>query len=77
MSCTKLATLTISHLSMRSLNRSASDLINTDINREMMYDTVEFAVTLSRKVPLLNDDYKTIYDRIMLVVSAGQVNILF
>ena len=40
--CIVIVNLPIGHFGMSSPNRSASDLINTDINREMKYDTVEF-----------------------------------
>ena len=40
--CIVIANLPISHFGMISPDRNESDLINTDINREMNYDTVEF-----------------------------------
>ncbi|XP_054091724.1 uncharacterized protein LOC128923490 [Zeugodacus cucurbitae] len=70
--CIAIANFPISHFGMSSPNRSASDLLNTDINRELQYDTVEMAGIVSRNVPLLNDEQKIINDRIMLAVSAGQ-----
>ncbi|XP_044575115.1 uncharacterized protein LOC123258925 [Cotesia glomerata] len=75
--CIAIANLPISHFGMSSPNRSASDLLNTDMNRELQYDTVEMASIVSRNVPLLNDEQKIIYDRIMLAVSAGQGGFFF
>ncbi|GBL77010.1 hypothetical protein AVEN_175346-1 [Araneus ventricosus] len=75
--CIAIANLPISHFGMSSPNRSASDLLNTDMNRELQYNTVEMAGIVSRNVPLLNDEQKIIYDRIMLAVSAGQGGFFF
>ncbi|XP_074108457.1 uncharacterized protein LOC141533462 [Cotesia typhae] len=75
--CIAIANLPISHFGMSSPNRSASDLLNTDMNRELQYDTVQMASIVSRNVPLLNDEQKIIYDRIMLAVSAGQGGFFF
>ncbi|XP_057340808.1 uncharacterized protein LOC130677904 isoform X2 [Microplitis mediator] len=75
--CIAIANLPISHFGMSSPNRSASDLLNTDMNRELQYDTVQMANIVSRNVPLLNDKQKIIYDRIMLAVSAGQGRFFF
>ncbi|XP_073990924.1 uncharacterized protein [Rhodnius prolixus] len=75
--CIAIANLPISHFGMGSPNRSASDLLNTDMNRELQYDTVQMASIVSRNVPLLNDEQKIIYDRIMLGVSAGQGGFFF
>ena len=65
--CITIANLPLRHFGMNSQNRSASDLINTDINRELQYDTVDASV--SRNV-INYKQQKTIYDRIMLVVLA-------
>ena len=62
---------------MHSPNRNASDLINTELNRELQYNTVEMAAIVARNVPLMNDEQRTIYDRIMFVVSAGQGGFFF
>ncbi|GBM86776.1 hypothetical protein AVEN_203254-1 [Araneus ventricosus] len=75
--CIAIANLPISHFGMSSPNRSASDLLNTDMNRELQYNTVEMAGIVNRNVPLLNDEQKIIYDRIMLAVSAGQGGFFF
>ncbi|XP_074000087.1 uncharacterized protein [Rhodnius prolixus] len=75
--CIAIANLPISHFGMGSPNRSASDLLNTDMNRELQYDTVQMASIVSRNVLLLNDEQKIIYDRIMLAVSAGQGGFFF
>ncbi|GBL76140.1 hypothetical protein AVEN_234426-1 [Araneus ventricosus] len=41
--CIAIANLPISHFGMSSPNRSASDLLNTYMNRELQYNTVEMA----------------------------------
>lgn len=58
-------------------NEALIAIINTDINRKIKHDTVELATTDSRNVLLLNDEQNTIYDRIMLEISAGQGGFLF
>ena len=54
-----IANAVSSHFDMSSPNWSASDKINTDINRGMNYDTLELAVTVSYNVPKLNNEWKT------------------
>ncbi|GFQ75543.1 ATP-dependent DNA helicase, partial [Trichonephila clavata] len=70
--CIVIANLPLSHFGMHSPNRSASTLMNTEMNRELQYNTVEMAVIITRNVPLLTEEQITIYDRIMLTVSVGQ-----
>ncbi|GFY27012.1 ATP-dependent DNA helicase [Trichonephila clavipes] len=75
--CIVIANLPLSNFGMNSPNRTASDLINTEMNRELQYSTVEMAAIVARNVPLLNEEQRTIYDRIMLAVSAGQGGFFF
>ncbi|XP_044588734.1 ATP-dependent DNA helicase pif1-like [Cotesia glomerata] len=75
--CIIIANLPLSHFSMNSPNRGATDLMNTEMNREMQYNTVETAAIVTRNVPLMNEEQRTIYDRIMLAVSAGQGGFFF
>ncbi|GBP03652.1 hypothetical protein EVAR_91879_1 [Eumeta japonica] len=70
--CIVIANLPLSNFGMNSPNRTASDLMNTEMNRELQYSTVEMAAIVARNVPLMNEEQRTIYDRIMLAVSAGQ-----
>ncbi|XP_042912160.1 uncharacterized protein [Parasteatoda tepidariorum] len=70
--CIIIANLPLSHFSMPSPNRSASDILNTDMNRELQYNTIEMAENVTRNVPLMNEEQRNIYDCIMLAVSAGQ-----
>ncbi|GBP93229.1 hypothetical protein EVAR_90140_1 [Eumeta japonica] len=70
-----LPTYQLSNFGMNSPNRTASDLMNTEMNRELQYSTVEMAAIVARNVPLMNEEQRTIYDRIMLAVSAGQAKI--
>ncbi|XP_044597828.1 uncharacterized protein LOC123274310, partial [Cotesia glomerata] len=75
--CIIIANLPLSHFGMNSPNRGATDLMNTEMNREMQYNTVETAAIVTRNVPLMNEEQRTIYDRIMLAVSAGQGGFFF
>lgn len=43
----------------------------------MNYNTAEMAAIVARNVPLMNEEQRTIYDRIMLAVSAGQGGFFF
>nr|XP_042912617.1 uncharacterized protein LOC122272722 [Parasteatoda tepidariorum] len=64
--------LPLSYFGMPSPNRSASYLLNNDMNRELQYNTIEMAVIVTHNVPLMNEEQRSIYDRIMLAISAGQ-----
>ncbi|XP_050552549.1 uncharacterized protein LOC118277408 [Spodoptera frugiperda] len=75
--CIIIANLSLSHFGMNSPDRATSDLMNTEMNREMQYNTVEMAAIVTRNVPLMNEEQKIIYDRIMLAVSAGQGGFFF
>ena len=72
-----IANLSLIHFGMPSPNRSASDLMNTNLNRELQYNTVEMPVIVSRNIPLMKEEQRTIYDGIMLAVSAGQGGFFF
>ncbi|GFQ85425.1 helitron_like_N domain-containing protein [Trichonephila clavata] len=67
--CIVISSLPLSHFGMRSQNRSASTLMNSEMNRELEYNTVEMSTTVTRNVSLLTEEQKAIYD---LSVSAGQ-----
>ncbi|XP_044594871.1 uncharacterized protein LOC123272237 [Cotesia glomerata] len=75
--CIVIANVPLSNFGMNSPNRTASDLMNTEMNRELQYSTVEIAAIVARNVPLMNEEQRTIYDRIMLAVSAGQGGFFF
>ncbi|XP_044584015.1 uncharacterized protein LOC123264663 [Cotesia glomerata] len=75
--CIVIANLPLSNFGMNSPNRAASDLMNTEMNRELQYSTVEMAAIVARNVPQMNEEQRTIYDRIMLAVSAGQGGFFF
>ncbi|GFQ96360.1 ATP-dependent DNA helicase [Trichonephila clavata] len=75
--CIVIANLPLSHFGMNSQNGSASTLINTEMNHELQYNTVEMATFITRNGPLLTEKQRTIYDRIMLAVEAGKGGILF
>lgn len=69
--CIVIANLLFSHFGKHLPNLRASDLMNTEMNCELQYNTAEMAAIVRRNVPLLTVEQKTIYDRIMLAVSAG------
>ncbi|XP_055932759.1 uncharacterized protein LOC129962790 [Argiope bruennichi] len=75
--CIVIANLPLSNFGMNSPNRTASDLMHTEMKRELQYSTVEMAAIVARNVPLMNEEQRTIYDRIMLAVSAGQGGFFF
>ncbi|GFQ99706.1 uncharacterized protein TNCT_416251 [Trichonephila clavata] len=62
---------------MNSSNRNASTLMNTEMNRKLQYNTAEMAPIITRNVPLLTEEQRTIHDRSMLAVSAGQGGFFF
>lgn len=62
---------------MNSQNRSASDLMDSEINRKLEYDTAEIAAVVTRNVPLITHEPKIIYDFIMLAVSTRQGGFIF
>ncbi|GFQ73969.1 helitron_like_N domain-containing protein [Trichonephila clavata] len=70
--CIVIANLPLSHFGMHSPNQSASTLMNTEINREVQYHTVERAAIITRNVSLLTEVQRTTDDRLILAVSAGQ-----
>lgn len=51
--------------------------MNTEMNRELQCSTAEMLVIITRNVPLLTDEQKIIYDRIMLVGFEGQGGFFF
>ncbi|XP_015924122.1 uncharacterized protein [Parasteatoda tepidariorum] len=75
--CLSIANLPLSHFDMPSPNRSASDLLTTDMNHEFQYNTIEMAVIVACNVPLMNEEQRNIYDSIMLAVSSGQGGFFF
>ncbi|GFR18621.1 helitron_like_N domain-containing protein [Trichonephila clavata] len=70
--CIVIANLSLSHFGIHSPNRSATTSMNTEVNRELQYNIAEMAAIIIRNVPLLTKEQRTIYDSIMLAVSAGQ-----
>ncbi|XP_004531091.2 uncharacterized protein LOC101454283 [Ceratitis capitata] len=75
--CIVIANLPFSNFGMNSPNRTASDLMKTEMNRELQYSTVEMAAIVASNVPLMNEEQRTIYDRITLAVPAGQGGFFF
>lgn len=54
------------------MSSGTSDLSNIDMSWDLQYNTIEWAAIVTRYVPVLNDEQKSIYDHIMLAPSAGQ-----
>ncbi|GFV49230.1 helitron_like_N domain-containing protein [Trichonephila clavipes] len=75
--CIFIANLPLSLFGIHSPNRSAPDLMNTEMNRELQNNTVEMAAIIIRNVPLLTVEQRTIYDRIMLAVLTGKDGFFF
>jgi hypothetical protein len=75
--CIIIANLPLRHFGMHSPNRNVYELINTELNRELQYNIVEMAAIVSYNTPLINKEHRKIYDRIMLVISAGQGGFFF
>ena len=70
--CTIIANLPLSHFAMHSPNRNASDLINTELICELQYNSVEVAAIVAHNVPIINEERRTVYDRIIVAISARQ-----
>ncbi|XP_025204836.1 uncharacterized protein LOC112601411 [Melanaphis sacchari] len=62
---------------MPSPNRPATDLVNTDLQRENQYDHGSLATIIMNSEPLLTAEQKIIYKRIMLAVAAEQGGFFF
>ena len=75
--CVVNVNLPDSHFGRRSRNRSAYDLMNPEMYRELQYSTAEMESIIIHDVPLLTHEHDTIYDLIMLAVSAGQSDFFF
>ena len=57
--CVVIANLPVSHFGIRSPNRRASDIMNTETNRELQYNTAEIAAFVTSNIPLLTHEQKT------------------
>lgn len=75
--CFVISNLPLSHFGMHSPNRCAHDLMNNEMNRELQYNTREMEAIVNHNVPLLNQEQRSIYDRIMTAVSAEQGGFFF
>ena len=56
---------------------NVSDLINTELNPELQYNTLEMEIIIARNAPQMNEEQRNIYDRIMLAISTGQGGFFF
>ncbi|CAB3250344.1 unnamed protein product [Arctia plantaginis] len=75
--CVLISNLPLNHYGMPSPNRPATDLVNTDLQRENQYDHGSLATIIMNSEPLLTGEQKNIYDRIMLAVAAEQGGFFF
>ena len=50
-----IANLPVNNIGMHSPNRNASDLIKTEFNRELQYNTLEMAEIVAHNVSLINE----------------------
>ncbi|GFU18819.1 uncharacterized protein TNCV_1085611 [Trichonephila clavipes] len=75
--CVLISNLPLNHYGMPSPNRPATDLVNTDLQRENQYDHGSLATIIMNSEPLLTAEQKIIYDRIMLAVAAEQGGFFF
>ena len=70
--CIIIANLSLHHFGLNSPNRAASDVVDTEVNRELQYNITAMEDIVARNVPLLNDEQSMIYEQIMLAVSQGE-----
>ncbi|XP_037902457.1 uncharacterized protein LOC119646155 [Hermetia illucens] len=75
--CVLISNLPLNHYGMPSPNRPATDLVNTDLQRDNQYDHGSLATIIMNSEPLLTAEQKIIYDRIMLAVAAEQGGFFF
>ncbi|XP_039483119.1 uncharacterized protein LOC120446291 isoform X2 [Drosophila santomea] len=75
--CVLISNLPLNHYGMPSPNRPATDLVNTDLQREKQYDHGSLATIIMNSEPLLTAEQKIIHDRIMLAVAAEQDGFFF
>ncbi|GFX74603.1 ATP-dependent DNA helicase [Trichonephila clavipes] len=75
--CVLISNLPLNHYGMPSPNRPATDLVNTDLQRENQYDHGSLATIIMNSEPLLTAEQKIIYDRIMLAVASEQGGFFF
>ncbi|XP_072389482.1 uncharacterized protein [Diabrotica undecimpunctata] len=75
--CVLISNLPLNHYGMPSPNRPATDLVNTDLQRENQYDHGSLATIIMNSEPLLTAEQKIIYDRIVLAVAAEQGGFFF
>ncbi|GFR05624.1 ATP-dependent DNA helicase, partial [Trichonephila clavata] len=75
--CVLISNLPLNHYGMPSPNGPATDLVNTDLQRENQYDHGSLATIIMNSEPLLTAEQKIIYDRIMLAVAVEQGGFFF
>ncbi|GFQ84634.1 uncharacterized protein TNCT_429421 [Trichonephila clavata] len=75
--CILISNLPLNHYGMPSPDRPATDLVNSDLQREKQYKDVDLATIIANIEPLLTDEQKNIYNRIMLAVNDEQGGFFF
>jgi len=62
---------------MPSFNGPATDIINSETQREQQFDTVSLTTFVENNEQLLTDEQKNVYDRINLSITAEQGGFFF
>ncbi|XP_054710754.1 uncharacterized protein LOC129220340 [Uloborus diversus] len=75
--CILISHLPLSHYGMPSPDRLATDLVNTDLQREKQYNAVDLATIIANNEPLLTVEQKNIYNQVMLTVDTEQGGFFF
>lgn len=65
------------HFGMPSPNRPATDIINSEIQREQQFNMVSLTTFVENNEQLLTDEQKNVYDRINLSIAAEQGGFFF
>ena len=75
--CVSISNLPLNHFGMPSPDRPATDLVNSDLQREKQFNNHDLATVVANNELLLTDEQKNIYHRIMLAVDAKQGGFFF
>lgn len=75
--CLMIANKRLVQLGMTTPNRPMHDAFNQELRRETQYDSEALKETVKRKIPLLNQQQKYVYDTLMKVVNDETGGIFF
>ncbi|XP_008180301.1 uncharacterized protein LOC103308537 [Acyrthosiphon pisum] len=70
--CILISNISIIYYGMPSPNHPATDIINSEIQREPQFDTVSLTTFVENHEQLLTDEEENVYDRIHLSISSEQ-----